>query len=189
MSFIRTHSKCLTSMNKYNIDGVLLVEGKEDVSYLSSFINCLFFTTNGYDLNDEKIDFLRRAAKVNKLIIYTDPDEAGEKIRNRLKNEINGLFEAKSAKNFKKFHKKSGVAELCKNQVISDLSSFMTDNEIKVNDYDLVTLISLSKSPNESKSKLIEKYRLIDGNIKALENQLNILKIESTEIKELLSGN
>ena len=66
------------SMNKINIDGVLIVEGKDDVSYLSSFINALFFTTNGYDINTKKIAFLKEAAKVNKLIVFTDPDEAGE---------------------------------------------------------------------------------------------------------------
>ena len=53
------------SMNKININAVLIVEGKEDVSYLSSFINALFFTTNGYDLNEEKISFLKEAAKRN----------------------------------------------------------------------------------------------------------------------------
>ena len=102
MSFIKTHVAYLKSMNKINIDGVLVVEGKDDVSYLSSFINALFFTTNGYDLNEEKIDFLSRAAKVNKVIIYTDPDEAGETIRNRLKNQINPVFEAKSEKIIRK---------------------------------------------------------------------------------------
>ena len=85
-------------MNKINIDGVLIVEGKDDVSYLSSFVNALFFTTNGYDLCEEKIAFLLEASKRNKLIIYTDPDEAGEMIRNRLKSLINPVFEAKSLK-------------------------------------------------------------------------------------------
>ena len=89
-------------MNKIKIDGVLIVEGKADVSYLSNFVDALFFTTDGYDLNEEKINFLKRAAKINKLIIYTDPDEAGETIRNRLKNQINPVFEAKSEKIIRK---------------------------------------------------------------------------------------
>ena len=44
---------------KKKIDGVLIVEGKTDVSYLSSFIDTFFLTTNGYDLSEEKIDFLK----------------------------------------------------------------------------------------------------------------------------------
>ena len=101
-------------MNKINIDGVLIVEGKADVSYLSSFVNTLFFTTNGYDLDDEKIRFLKEASKVNKLIIYTDPDEAGEMIRERIKNQISNVFEAKSEKIVRKKMKKFGLQNLKK---------------------------------------------------------------------------
>ena len=97
-------------MNKINIDGVLIVEGKDDVSYLSSFVNALFFTTQGYDLNEEKVRFLSKAAQVNKLIIFTDPDKAGERIRNALKTKIKPVFEAKCEKIVRKDKKKSGIA-------------------------------------------------------------------------------
>ena len=50
-------------MNKIYIDGVIVVEGKSDVSYLSSFVDSLFFITNGYDINNEKIEFLINVSK------------------------------------------------------------------------------------------------------------------------------
>ncbi len=176
-------------MNKINIDGVLIVEGKDDVSYLSSIVNSLFFTTNGYDLSKEKIDFLKRASLRNKLIIYTDPDEAGELIRNRLKSQINGCFEAKSHKIIRKNYKKTGVAELDKNEVYESLKDFVAASPITPIKYDLAALVSLSDNPEESRSILIEKYRLMPGNNKSLENQLNILKISKEEVEEILSGN
>ena len=176
-------------MNKINIDGVLIVEGKDDVSYLSSFVNALFFTTSGYDINQEKIAFLLKATKVNKLIIFTDPDEAGERIRNVIKTQIPGVFEAKCQKIIRKNKKKSGIAEMEKVAVLEALKDFTTTKEIEINDYHLSTLISLSKNPCESKNILINKYRLVNGNNKFLENQLNILKINRQEIEELLSGN
>ena len=177
------------SMNKINIDGVLIVEGKDDVSYLSSFVNALFFTTNGYDVSQEKVAFLKEASEVNKLIIFTDPDEAGDKIRNTLKNQLLGAFEAKCEKIVRKNQKKFGVAEMAKSAIIEALRGFATTTEFKTNNYHLSTLISLSKNHKEAKDKLISKYRLIDGNNKSLENQLNILKINPQEIKELLNGN
>ena len=189
MSFIRTHVAYLTLMNRINIDGVLIVEGKADVSYLSSFVNALFFITNGYDLSKKKIEFLKAASKVNKLIIYTDPDEAGEKIRNVLKSQINPIFEAKSEKIIRKNKKKSGVAELEKDEAIRSLSAYQTSKEMDVIDYDLVSLVSLNKNPREIKDRLIEKYRLIEGNNKSLENQLNILKISKKEIEDFIRGN
>ena len=176
-------------MNKINIDGVLIVEGKDDVSYLSSFVNALFFTTNGYDLSAEKVELLKKAAKVNKLIIFTDPDEAGEKIRNRLKSQIPGAFDAKCQKIIRKSKKKSGVAEMEKEAVLDALKDFVTATPTTPVKYNLSTLISLSIDPTNARSKLVSKYRLIDGNNKYLENQLNILKISKQEIEELLSGN
>ena len=189
MLFIKTHVAYLKSMNKINIDGVLVVEGKDDVSYLSSFINALFFITNGYDLSEEKIDFLSRAAKVNKVIIYTDPDEAGETIRNRIKSQINPVFEAKSEKIIRKSYKKFGVAELQKEEVIKSLSPYVTSIETTHIDYELSTTISLSDNPSKTKDMIIKKYGLIRGSNKSLENQLNILRVSLEDFKETMRGN
>ena len=176
-------------MNKINIDGVLIVEGKTDVSYLSSFVNALFFITNGYDLDKEKIDFLKLASSKNKLIIFTDPDKAGEEIRKRIKTQINPVFEAKSDRNFKKISGKTGVAELKKEAVIAALEPYVTDQEVTRIDYELSTLISLSENPQETREIIINNYRLMKGNNKFLENQLNILKISRKELEDFVHGN
>ena len=176
-------------MKKINIDGVLIVEGKEDVSYLSSFLKSLFFTTNGYDLSKEKIEFLKNAAQRNKLIIFTDSDETGEKIRNSLKSQINPIFEAKCPQIYRKNTKKFGIAESEKSAIIDALSSFTTTDEPKLEKYNLSTLISLSDNPTETREKLFKKYRLINGNNKSFENQLNILRISHKEIEEFCHGN
>ena len=175
-------------MNKINIPGVLIVEGKEDVSYLSSFVNALFFTTNGYDLSKEKIEFLNRATEVNNLIVFTDSDEAGELIRKRLKEAIPDVKEARCDLIFRKNAKKRGVAETEFEAIQKALLPFI-GSPLEIYDYNLNSLISLSKNPSESKRILIEKYRLIGGNNKSIEHQLNILRIKHCEIKELLSGN
>lgn len=176
-------------MKKINIDGVLIVEGKEDVSYLSSFLNALFFTTNGYDLSKEKIDFLKLAAQRNKLIIFTDSDEAGEKIRNSLKSQINPIFDAKCPQTYKKNTKKFGIAESEKNAIIDALMPFVTGRELAKDNYSLSTLVSLSNNPEETKIRLCKQYRLINGNNNSLENQLRILKISHKEIEEFCHGN
>ena len=175
-------------MNKLKINGVLIVEGKADVSYLSSFVDTLFFTTNGYDLSKEKIEFLNLASKVNNLIVFTDPDNAGEEIRNKINECVPNVKHARSENIQRKGYRKHGVAELPKEEVIKVLSPFVGE-EINHYDYDLASLISLSKNPSEAKRKLVNKYRLIEGNNKYLENELNILKVKPEEIKELLSGN
>lgn len=176
-------------MNEINIDGVLIVEGKDDVSYLSSFVNALFFTTQGYDLSEEKIKFLVKASSVNKLIIFTDPDEAGERIRNSLKTNINGLFEVKCQKIVRKCMKKSGVAEMDRSAVADALKDFTTITATPRYNYGLSSLVSLSEDPSKIREMIINKYGLIHGNNKSLENQLNILKIKPQELMEFVNGN
>ena len=173
-------------MNKYYLDGVLVVEGKSDVSYLSSFISTLYFTTNGYDISDEKLDFLSRVSKVNRVVILTDNDEAGNQIETKIKTRIKEVFVRKSAKNSRKSYKKSGVAESNQEEIINALRDLLViDNGqlIKTN-YNLNQIISLAKEPDKVKNQIVSDYRLINGNIKFLDNQLQMLKIDPKEINQ-----
>lgn len=171
-------------MTNYYLPGVLVVEGKEDVSYLSSFIKCLYFVTNGYDVSEEKIDFLSRVIKVNKVYLLTDNDEAGIKIAERIKTKINGIFEIKTARKFKNFSKKSGVAETLKDEIIRALTNYLEEDrgQFERVDYGLQSIVSLSENPSTLKDRIINDYRLINGNIKSIEKQLQMLGISKEEV-------
>lgn len=171
-------------MNKYYFDGVLVVEGKSDVSYLSSFISTLYFITNGYDVNEEKIDFLTRVSQVRRVVIFTDNDEAGKQIENSIKNKICGVFVAKSQIITRKFYKKSGVAETSKEAIVDALKEFLEEDkgQLEKVDYKLNQIISLSENPYDKKQRIIKEYRLIEGNIKFLQNQLQMLGVDPNEI-------
>ena len=173
---------------KTKIDGILIVEGSSDVSYLSSFLDALYFVTNGLDISEEKIDFLLEANKVNKLIIFTDPDDAGKSIKNIIQKSINGTYTASINGLSRKNYKKHGVAEASKNDILEALKPFITDKEIFREKYNLSHLISLSEKPEENKQKIIKKYHLIYGNNRSLENQLNILKIKKEEVWKLIAA-
>ena len=173
-------------MDKIFIDGVIVVEGKSDVSYLSSFVDSLFFITNGYDINEEKIEFLTNVSKKNKIYILTDNDEAGTQIENRIKNKIKGVIALKTPRIARKNYKKWGVAETEQNEIIKILKPFSSikENYNKHQNYNLSKLISLSKDPEYKREQIIKSYRLITGNNKFLENQLQMLKVDPKEIKE-----
>ena len=171
-------------MNKIYIPGVIVVEGKEDVSYLSSFIDSLFFTTNGYDISKEKIEFLKRVSEVNRIIVLTDNDEAGMQISDKIKSEICMVIVEKTAKLKRKSYYKAGVAETIKEEVLKVLLPYASDkkDETKLTDYQLNRIISLSSNPKATKNLTVNKYRLIDGNIKFLSQQLQMLKIQPEEV-------
>ena len=174
-------------MNKYYLDGVLVVEGKSDVSYLSSFIKTLYFTTNGYDISEEKLDFLARVSKTKKIIVLTDNDQAGIEIENRIKTKINNVFAIKTPKIARKSSKKLGVAETDRDVVVESLKAHLKvyTNQFDIKpDYSLSRIISLGNNPQDIKKQIIKDYRLMEGNIKFLENQLQMLGISPEEIKQ-----
>ena len=178
----------LTLKMKTKIDGVLIVEGSNDVSYLSSFLDAYYFVTNGLDISQEKIDFLLQASKVNKLIIFTDPDEAGENIKNIIQKSINGTYVASISGLSRKNYKKHGVAEASKNEVLEALRDFKTDKDLFKENYNLSLLVSLSDNPEKVRNKIIQNYNLVRGNNKSVENQLNILKIKKEEVWKLIEA-
>ena len=167
---------------KYNIDALIVVEGKADVSYLSSFINAHYFTTNGLDINKEKLNFLLEASKVRKIIVLTDDDDAGRTIRKTILEAIPTANSEVIPANSRGKYKKSGIAESTKEEVIKALEKNFVNYEICKINYNLNGLISLSKNPSAKKEEIIKKYRLIIGNNKSIENQLNILKITKEEL-------
>ena len=173
-------------MNKYHIDGVIIVEGKTDVSYLSSFISSLFFITNGYDISEEKIDFLDRVSKVNRLIVLTDNDIAGEQIESRIKSKISGVIALKTRKITRNNYKKSGVAETTKEEILEVLKPYISvdKNASKMVDHNLSKILSLAKDKELVKKEIIKEYRLIDGNNKYLNLQLNMLKVDPIKFSD-----
>ena len=172
-------------MNKYYLDGVLVLEGKSDVSYLSSFIKTHYFITNGFDLSEQKLEFLARVSEVRKVVIMTDNDLAGENIANKIKSKISKVFVVKSAKNTRKSYKKCGVAETEYEAIIEalkdHLSEYKKELDIKPN-YELNYIIALSENPEIIKNRIINDYGLIYGTTKYLENQLQMLGVKPEEI-------
>ena len=70
------------------IDQVIIVEGKYDKIKLNNFLDALIITTDGFRIykNKEKINIIKKLAKKHGVIILTDSDVAGFKIRNYISN-------------------------------------------------------------------------------------------------------
>lgn len=73
-----------------HLEQAVIVEGKYDKIKLSSVVDAVIITTNGFSvINDkEKLEIIRFFAKNKGIIILTDSDSAGFKIRNFLKGAI-----------------------------------------------------------------------------------------------------
>ena len=69
---------------KLIIKEVIIVEGKDDERAVKNSVDAEVITTSGWGLNERIIKRIKEAEKRCGVIIFTDPDFAGEKIRDRL---------------------------------------------------------------------------------------------------------
>ena len=77
--------------DKIILSQTVVVEGKYDKIKLSSFVDANIIETGGFQIykDKEKLRFLRRLADTCGLIIITDSDTAGFKIRNYICGSLN----------------------------------------------------------------------------------------------------
>lgn len=75
-----------------HIQQAIIVEGKYDKIKLSSVIDAVIIVTNGFSIfkDKEKMSLIRAYAEKTGVIILTDSDSAGFKIRNYLKGSVKG---------------------------------------------------------------------------------------------------
>ena len=74
-------------MKKIVLKEAIVVEGKYDKIKLSRLFDTLIIPTNGFDIykNKNKLTLLKQVADKNGVIILTDSDSAGFRIRNHLR--------------------------------------------------------------------------------------------------------
>lgn len=102
---------------------VIVVEGKTDKDFLSSFISDAdFILTNGSALSQDTIERVRTISQKTKVIVLTDPDAPGKKIRDELNRNIDGLYNAFVPKEKCIKNGKVGIAESSKEDVLNALS-------------------------------------------------------------------
>ncbi|QQY79885.1 RNAse M5 [Keratinibaculum paraultunense] len=70
------------------IKEIIVVEGKDDIQAVKSAVEAEVVATGGFGFSKNFIDKLKLAAENRGVIIFTDPDYAGEKIRRSISKEL-----------------------------------------------------------------------------------------------------
>lgn len=76
------------------IKEIIVVEGKDDVSAIKRAVDAEMIITGGFALPPSVIKRIETAAKNRGVIIFTDPDYAGEKIRKIIASKVPGCKHA-----------------------------------------------------------------------------------------------
>lgn len=77
-----------------NIKEIIVVEGKKDTIKINQAVEADTIETNGSAINRITLDMIRHAKEKRGVIIFTDPDYPGERIRYIIDQEIPGCKHA-----------------------------------------------------------------------------------------------
>ena len=170
---------------------VIVVEGIHDEMRIKSiYPDVNVVTTNGREIDISTIELIKTLSIENDIIIFTDPDSPGEKIRNIITNEVPNCKQAFLRKKdcISKNKKKVGIEHASKECIIDALSNLIIPNSnknIKVSD-----LYELGLNGYENSSLLREKISDIlnigKPNAKTFLKRINLLNITKEELEELV---
>ena len=145
---------------KTKINGIIVVEGKTDVAFLSDFIDAEFVITNGSEIPVETIEYLRKSAENREIFVLTDPDTPGKRIRDILDEKIPNLKHCFVSKEKCIKKNKVGIAESTKEEVLLALKNCVVSNNADCGNltyYDLLNAGLVGKEDSSIRRECICK--------------------------------
>jgi len=175
---------------KTNINGIIVVEGKTDVAFLSQFIDAEFVITNGSEISEKTIDYLKKSHEKRDIFVLTDPDSPGKRIRDVLDNEIPNLKHCFVSKERSIKHNKVGVAESTQDEVLNALKNYLVSSKNPIGHIEMHEIIALglagSVDSDQKRAKICEKFHLGYCNAKTFLKRINNCGITLEEISNNL---
>lgn len=80
--------------DKMKIQEVIVVEGKDDTKRIKMAVNADTIETRGSAISDEILDQIAELQEKRGVIVFTDPDYSGEKIRKTIREAVPGVKHA-----------------------------------------------------------------------------------------------
>ena len=168
---------------KIYLKGILVVEGKEDASYLSNYIASEIVVVNGYELDKDTISYL----KDKDVLLLLDPDEAGKRIREKLNKQLPNAENIEIDINKCNRGSKTGVAECDIEEILSKLHKYVKEDGEVNSDIEMSDLYNLGLlNNNELRNRVCEALNLGHCNGKTLYKRLLLNNIKLNKLCEII---
>lgn len=159
------------------IKEVIVVEGRDDVTAVKRALDAELITTGGFGFPKGVMERINAAQERRGVIIFTDPDFAGEKIRKKIANEVPGCKHAFLPREEAKKNGDIGIENATPESIIAALKKVRTEIEGNRSEFDRVDLVRNGLIGNEEASIRRDHIGNIlgigYGNAKQFLNRLN----------------
>jgi ribonuclease M5 len=165
----------------------IIVEGRNDESALLAAVEANVICTHGYGIKKETLDLIETAYKTTGIIIFTDPDYAGDEIRKRLTGLYPNAKQAFLARDLTEKEGDVGIENASTENIIFALEmaraiSMESSGEFTVDDMFRMGLTGLPDSAKKRK-ELGNKLGIGSANCKSFLKRLNFMGIKKTDIE------
>lgn len=168
---------------KMKIKEIIVVEGKDDTTAIINAVKADTIETNGSAINDVVIEQIKLAQQTRGVIILTDPDFPGQRIRNIISEKVPGCKHAFIAKEYalQKHGKGVGVEHASSETIrkaLKDAQLMQEDVKEEITHEDLITAGLIGGSgAKERREKLGKLLRIGYTNGKQLHKRLMVFEI------------
>lgn len=174
------------------IQEVIVVEGKDDTKRIKLAVNADTLETRGSAISDEVLQQIEQLQKKRGVIVFTDPDFSGEKIRGIITREVPGVKHAfLNKKDAAPAAKGSlGVEHASPEAIREALKHLYTEETVTTPQISLADLraagLIAGKGAKEKRALLGENLQIGYTNGKQLFNRLNLFQITAAQLHAAL---
>ncbi len=173
---------------------VFVVEGRNDASRLKQiYPDIQVITTNGSAIDPDRIEVLKALDETHDIILFLDPDHAGERIRRILGKSLTHIFhafidqESAHSKNGKKIGIEHASTETIEN-ALKDMLIIRESSKSNVTHAFLFDIgLTGSKDSRKRRMRLAQTLKIGHTNGKTLYHRLKMFDISQEKIIEVLS--
>jgi len=173
------------------IKEAIVVEGKDDRSALARAVDAEIIETHGFGLSGATFQRIRTAKERTGVIIFTDPDRAGENIRRKIEKTVPGCAHAYLPLEDAMRGDNIGIENADPESILRALSKVRTKRPeprelFSMDDLAIGGLVGETDSAKR-RSKMGKELGIGYGNAKRLLSRLNHYEITRQEFVDALS--
>ncbi|CAH2215141.1 ribonuclease M5 [Tepidibacter aestuarii] len=174
------------------IKEIIVVEGRDDVTAVKKAVDAELITTGGFGFPKGVMSRIKQAQKRRGVIIFTDPDFAGEKIRKKIAAEIPGCKHAFLPREEAIKDGDIGIENASAKSIIAALNKVRTENVQKREEFTQRDLVRNGLIGFEDASRKRDELGKIlgigYGNAKQFLSRLNNYGVTREEFEESLKN-
>lgn len=195
---MRMRERYLALTEKRKIPEVIVVEGKDDTANLKRYYKVDTYETRGSAINQDDLERIAKLQELRGVIVFTDPDYNGERIRKIIMQEIPQakhafLNRGEAVPKSKTKGRSLGVEHASFEDLEKALSglvgSYEDENFFDITKFDLMRLgLLMGKDSRKRREYLGEALRIGYCNGKQLLKRLELFGVSLAEVEDAMAG-